>query len=463
MARTPKTAKFFSALIRSAYLPNELPPAVTTRYFADFCQANYTFLKGQHPTLLKTTTNYETFTAPRAKSGRRNLALVHPLAQASISLLITEHRAKIKKLITRSGTSLYRTSEDLKNFRAFSGLDFAQKHVLHAKACSESPFLLNADVSRFFYTIYTHSVPWAVIGKEKTKQWLLSNRPQLSSHWSNKLDKALQACQSQETFGIPVGPDTSRIVAEILFAGIEDDADFGPFLKERIAFRLVDDFTIGFEKEEDANRALAALRIALWRFNLQVNEEKTFVAPSKHVMRERWELDHEAFIVSDDDVKVQAKELARFFELTFHFCANSKTDTAALWTCRRILQLKNIKENFELILDGLFRLTREFPRCMNYAASILINNQDFCSAPNIKNRIERWCRSTIKNHMRHSHDFEVGWILVVCGVFKIKLHKTDLDQHVDIPSPTILALFGLLQEHGLLTFSLSTWPWKAKL
>jgi hypothetical protein len=219
--RTPKPARFLSALIRTAYLPTELPPAITTRYFAEFCQTEYAFLKSQHPSLLKTTTNYETFTAPRAKSGRRNLALVHPLAQTGLSLSITQHRQKIRDLISKSKSSLYRADEDLKNSLAFAGLNFNKRAALQAKVLSEFPFILSADVSRFFYTIYTHSIPWAAIGKEKAKQWLVSDRSKLSAHWSDELDRALQSCQSRETFGIPVGPDTSRLIAELLFAGIE--------------------------------------------------------------------------------------------------------------------------------------------------------------------------------------------------------------------------------------------------
>lgn len=458
-----KSAKFFSALIRTAYLPSELPPAITSQYFSEFCRDQFDFLQANQTTSLKKNTNYETFTAPRPKSGRRNLALVHPIAQARLSLLLTEHRLKVRALIKRSPASLYQTAEDLKNARAFKGIDFTGRHSLEAKISSENPFVLSADISRFFYTIYTHSIPWAVIGKEKTKQWLTSDRDRLTKHWADKLDRAMQACQSQETFGIPVGPDTSRIIAEIIFAGIEGDPTFKSLLAGRSTFRIVDDFTIGFDNADEANRALVALRNALWQFNLQLNEEKTRIIPSVKIMRQRWELDHEAISISDVDVNEQSKQLARLFELTLHFCADSKTDTPALWTCRRILQLKNIKENFGQILDGMFRLTREFPRCMNYVATMLINNQDFCADANVNQRIERWCRSTIKMHIRHGHDFEVSWALVICGILKIKLRKSDLDGSNGLPSPTTLALLGLLKEKKLLEFSLSVWPWKAKL
>src|SRR5262245_14184855 len=99
--RASNQSEFLAALIRTAYLPLEIPPAVTTRYFSDFCKVEYSSLKLQKNSLIRLSTKYDTFTAPRPTSYRRNLAVVHPLAQLGISLLITEHRAKIKDIIRK--------------------------------------------------------------------------------------------------------------------------------------------------------------------------------------------------------------------------------------------------------------------------------------------------------------------------------------------------------------------------
>jgi hypothetical protein len=92
--KASKVADFFAALLRTAYFPRELPPAITARHFAEFCKLNYPVFKSQQNILISRTTNYETFTAPRSVLARRNLALVHPLAQAGLSLLITESTAR---------------------------------------------------------------------------------------------------------------------------------------------------------------------------------------------------------------------------------------------------------------------------------------------------------------------------------------------------------------------------------
>jgi len=193
----------------------------------------------------------------------------------------------------------------------------------------ESEYLFRESVctagryfSIFFYTIYTHSIPWSIIGKDKVKDWLANkNKKKLDAHWSNDFDVALQSCQSRETFGIPVGPDTSRLIAELLLAGIEKDEGLRSLLSRRSAFRLVDDLIVGFDNESDARKCLAALRKAMWKYNLQLNDEKTAVLPSRAIFRDKWEFEHEAIVVSDVDVAKQETDVYRLIDLTLRFCA----------------------------------------------------------------------------------------------------------------------------------------------
>jgi Reverse transcriptase (RNA-dependent DNA polymerase) len=388
--------------------------------------------------------------------------LVRTAYQLAVSVAMTQHRAKIKKIIGQSVASLYQCGDNIEKQKAFRGLNFRKWSTQRSKIQSEYPFVLSADISRFFYTVYTHSIPWAVIGKDKAKQWNLTKNPKLSAHWSNDLDKAIQSCQSRETFGIPVGPDTSRVIAELLMAGIEDDDGFSPWLKKRSVIHLVDDFMIGFTRNEDAFKALGALRAALWKFNLQLNDEKTGVVPSRTPLKDKWEIEHERFFVSDISAKREATDISRLLELTLYFCAESRTDTPALLTCQRLSRLRHISSNFLLILDTLFRLAREFPRCTSHVAGFLINNQKLCGKNSHKERITKWVRATLNAHSIHGHDFEVAWCLVVCGALKIKVRKTDVQSEDRLPNSIVLALLGLLSERKLLTVPFSNWPWRAE-
>lgn len=408
MPRAWNRAHFLSALINSAYLPNEIPPVVTSKYFANFCQQNFHKFYSDRKKIIKQTTNYETFSVPRTTNGRRNLALVHPIGQLGLSLIITANRSRIIKLIGQSGTSLYRTHEDRDKIRAFSGLDFRKWEGLVRDVCSDHPFILKADISRFFYTAYTHTLPWSVLGKEKVKRWLSNERGRLRTHWSNDLDTALQSCQSRETFGIPVGPDTSRIISEILMSGIEADSSYKQTIDGKTAYRLIDDFVIGFENEEEANRTLSALRRSLWKYNLQLNDEKTGIFRSESIYRDRWKLEFDKSPSQRRSVKNQRRELDHLIDLTLHLCEEYQSATPAIFACNRIAKLQLYSSNTETAVRALLRFSRDFSSCTNHVCAFLINNQQIFKEPNIENIIKRWINETIQSSRDRAHDFELS-------------------------------------------------------
>ena len=115
-----------------------------------------------------------------------------------------------------------------------------------------------------------------------------------------------------------------------------------------------------------------------------------------------------------------------------------------------------------MILDALFRLAREFPGCVAQVAGFLINNQEHCHNRSIKQRITKWIRGMLNAHLPHGHDFEVAWCLVICGVLKITVRRTDIAKTGTMPHPVVLAVLGLLREHNLLTVPLSTWRWRGE-
>ena len=76
-------------------------------------------------------------------------------------------------------------------------------------------FMMNMDIASCFYHIYTHSIAWAIKGKECAK----NNIDAIS--FETTFDKLMQRSNYNETNGILVGPEVSRIFAEIIFQRID--------------------------------------------------------------------------------------------------------------------------------------------------------------------------------------------------------------------------------------------------
>jgi hypothetical protein len=104
-------------------------------------------------------------------------------------------------------------------------------------------YLMEFDISKCFYHIYTHSVTWAVKDKESAKR----NAREIS--FENSFDKLMQLANYNETNGIVVGPEISRIFAEIILQQV--DLNVSKRLEEHYKYgvdyevrRYVDDYFV---------------------------------------------------------------------------------------------------------------------------------------------------------------------------------------------------------------------------
>lgn len=96
--------------------------------------------------------------------------------------------------------------------------------------------MLKIDVSGCFYHIYTHSVTWAVKGKD------IAKKNTKAKTFENDFDHLMQHANYNETNGIIVGPEISRIFAEIILQAV--DLAILRELKEQYGYKLGRDYEI---------------------------------------------------------------------------------------------------------------------------------------------------------------------------------------------------------------------------
>lgn len=77
--------------------------------------------------------------------------------------------------------------------------------------------MVQLDITKCFDSIYTHSITWAIIGKQQTKLNISGS----NSTFAGQFDKLMQRLNHNETNGIVIGPEFSRIFAEIILQSID--------------------------------------------------------------------------------------------------------------------------------------------------------------------------------------------------------------------------------------------------
>jgi len=241
----------------------------------------------------------------------RELALPHPAAQLWVVELYRHFDGTLCELSRRSEWSIrsirkvadsffrprkYRAFERYKRdevdtvesaaFAEYSGSYFAyQKYDRPHKFFDSAEFdeleqkyprLRKVDISRCFPSIYTHTIEWAIIGKDRSK---LKVRERRTPTLSRLLDRIAQNSNDGETNGIIVGPEFSRIFSELILQRVDVDAEknlikLSHHSSEYCVRRYVDDIYIFSRNEHDEQVIVDALTDALRPYNLTMKPEK---------------------------------------------------------------------------------------------------------------------------------------------------------------------------------------------
>ncbi|TKJ07541.1 RNA-directed DNA polymerase, partial [Bacillus cereus] len=196
--------------VEKGYFPPELIPPFTTKELSQHVNSIYPSLAGMNITINGdkiSSSKLAIHTIPKVLHQRRTLGIPNPFHQIKLMQTIVDNWQDIKSITSKSKYSLTKPQVKKDLPRAIN-----REHIF-SEISSKLPILsagyryvLRTDISRFFPTIYTHSIPWACHGKTFAKK----NRK--NNHFGNALDTNIRNTQDQQTFGIPIGPDSSYII-----------------------------------------------------------------------------------------------------------------------------------------------------------------------------------------------------------------------------------------------------------
>lgn len=145
------------------------------------------------------------------------------------------------------------------------------------QACERKyPHLMRADVSKCFDSVYTHTVSWVTNGIRASKR----KAHLTSGTFGGKFDHLMQYLNYAETSGIIIGPELSRIFAEIILQEVDVRVEHTLASEGMVRgthyeiMRYVDDYFVFVGDPRNAHRADEVLSSELAAFKLHLNEQK---------------------------------------------------------------------------------------------------------------------------------------------------------------------------------------------
>jgi hypothetical protein len=250
------------------------------------------------------------FRSRRNNGKSRNLAIPHPHSMVQMASFIHEYRDSILYYTNRSSFSIryphrvarlqtkrdsvFDGTKDLESFGVEQS-DLEYSHVSsffsyrrynninrfysspEFQACERKyPRLVRADVAKCFDSVYTHTVSWVTNGIRASKNM----QHKTDDTFGGKFDHLMQYLNYAETSGIIIGPELSRVFAEIILQEVDVRVERELEKKNLLrgthyeVMRYVDDYFVFLADAKHTQLVEDTLAGQLAIFKLHLNDEK---------------------------------------------------------------------------------------------------------------------------------------------------------------------------------------------
>lgn len=426
-------------IIQRGYFPKELPPPFNTfmlsHYISEITSEWEKFFVGRKFDKKMSSTCPVKYSIAKGKFSRRYLSIPNPIHFLSLINIFNDLWEDMTNIINQSTFS---QSKPLANHtitkRAIkissSGFSDFIKQTL--KASLNKKVELRLDISKFYPSIYTHSIPWAILGKNKAKEIFNEGDKEIYKKAkggyddyslyskADLLDKKLRACQSNQTIGIPIGPDTSFVIAELINSRI--DIEIQTEFSDVTGCRYYDDYYLYTNTIAEAEQVLKFVQEKYFEFGLNINESKVSIKqlPTSFM---------EDFQISISNINFKNR-----FEYTLKLYFNTLWSFAELHPQKmgQIFRygLKMFEENsinipkmyWNLFEDLLFKTTLYEPTILNVTCNILSCYSPYLNQESVR-KLGQIIYVILEEHIPLKQSLEVSWALWICKKFKIEIEK----------------------------------------
>ncbi len=288
------------------------------------------------------------YRSTRFNNVSRPLSIPHPVPYAKLCYAIHDNWTEFE-YITQSSNSLI--TPEIHGDGRIVVMDYESaedKVERHVERTFNKKFHVHTDISNFFPSIYSHSIPWALIGFDNAK------KQRDSKLWFNHVDKCQMSIKRNETNGVPIGPATSNILSETILVRIDETLKTDGFS----FVRFIDDYTAYFDTYEEAERFIRRLGEELSKYKLLLNAKKTIIEQLPCPSSDEWIIDLTTRMPNKESVV--PLNLIRFLDYAVNKQATSPDGSVLKYAAKIII--KNIDSKAaDLVLKYLLGLCIKFP------------------------------------------------------------------------------------------------------
>ncbi|MGT2458796.1 RNA-directed DNA polymerase [Cupriavidus basilensis] len=449
-------------LLSRGYFPTELPPPFQTVEYAKFIAATpptaqpYVFAGGKTPNYVSRPCTYN---LARAGSLRRVLSIPNPINFYQLASVVSANWSTLNKHYNKSLNALSRPKVGLsipfRNRRAYEWTGhFRDIPERRASIRAGMRYSLAVDIKAFYPSVYTHSLAWALHTKEKAQ-----SNVGYDDLLANRFDRLIQNAQSKQTKGIPVGPDTSFLMAELLLSTIDVD------IKKRIGkryFRYLDDYEFCFRTATEADTGLSLFQEIIGKFELNANEVKTKIEELPALLDNAWVRQIRPFDIDSQRLGRQKSDLFDFFNLSIEMWKQYPQEAVIRYAVAKTTSTPVSSGCWQLYQQLLCQWAMAEPAVLPVVLDILLIYKKNGSPIDL-DMLGELLNNLVAIHAPRGHTSEVAWVIWAHLLFSINITTAAGRTVCKMDNPIIALLALHAKNNKLLSANSNLKLWQGKM
>lgn len=445
----------FHGLLGFGLFPDKLPPFLSSASFLDFCLTKLDKFFDKYEFGFIHYENTRNINIPRV------LSIPNPIAYRNQCFQISENwdnlithfdkntqndkhkisRIHIRKIQEENKIFYFGYDEEERQESSYDTI-FEMSHKNYKLDDYPEPDLLigsylivYADISNCFPSIYTHAIPWALVGKEQAKVSKSDNK-----QWYNKLDLSTRNLKNGETHGILIGPHSSNIISEIVLTRVD-----AALSKEEYKYiRSIDDYRCFVRSHEEGEKFLLSLSVELKKFGLILNNKKTEILKLPMAASEHWIRKINSFMPVREKSQLNFNELRTFLDISLELMKLNNDNSAILKYAMKMLigkKLNNISKSY--YEKTIHHLVLIYPYLV-----VLIDDLLFQPFKTSINEIEKFTQNLFLLGVNKNNNEVVSYALFFALKYNFKIKELDDIYNVAIKTEDCIVMLLSYLHHA---------------
>lgn len=410
--------ELYDKLIKYGIFSEKLPPIFDAKDFYEYCNddTNPSFQDRWYP--------YANYDSIRNISTPRSLGIPVPMGYALLCEIIKENWGSIQTYFENMTNNqehivsrihirkMCKTAALFEmNYNNWKDDGTPEPDISMGKK-----YMVKADVSQCFLSIYSHSIAWALATKKIAKQTVKDQ-----NKWYNQLDHFVMNIKNGETHGLLIGPHTSNILSEIVLCAVDNT-----LCHKWQYVRAIDDYTCFTESRDDAELFVFELNTALKIYGLSLNHKKTQILELPVGAVENWvrQIQGRAVHLQKFHDYVDYVEVQAFLDFCIELMSNNKDNASIILYGIKILKSHRLTNNAKkYVLKTMISLALLYPYIVPFLEENVFEALQVCNSDKTK-----YINVIYNSYITKGFAEPLSYTLYYATKYDVRLHNFDVEE-----------------------------------